>query len=85
MYFLYTVQLHNVNECRDLDVFVDSHCNFKQHISHICRKAYIYIMSINVIFRCFHTDHVSALIIAYKSFVLISHHTIADACNSFYY
>ena len=35
-------------------------------ISHICRKAY---MSINVIFRCFHTAHVSALIIAYKSFV----------------
>ena len=26
-------------------------------------------MSINVIFRCFHTAHVSALIIAYKSFV----------------
>ena len=48
--------------------FVDSHCNFKQHISHICRKAYN-IMSINVIFRCFHTAHVSALIIAYKSFV----------------
>ena len=58
--------LYSVNECRDLGVFVDSHCNFKQHISHICRKAY---MSINVIFRCFHTAHVSALIIAYKSFV----------------
>ena len=64
---MHTVQLPNVNECRDLGVFVDSHCNFfKQHISHICRKAY---MSINVIFRCFHTAHVSALIIAYKSFV----------------
>ena len=63
---MHTVQLPNVNECRDLGVFVDSHCNFKQHISHICRKSY---MSINVIFRCFHTAHVSALIIAYKSFV----------------
>ena len=52
-------------------VFVDSHCNFKQHISHICRKAY---MSINVIFRCFHTAHVPALIIAYKSFIRILFH-----------
>ena len=66
MYYMHTVQLPNVNECRDFGVFVDSHCHFKQHISHICRKAY---MSINVIFRCFHTAHVSALIIAYKSFV----------------
>ena len=66
MYYMHTVQLPNVNECRDLGVFVDSHCNFKQHISHICRKAY---MSINVIFRCFHTARVYALIIAYKSFV----------------
>ena len=40
MYYMHTVQLPNVNECRDLGVFVDSHCNFKQHISHICRKAY---------------------------------------------
>ena len=63
---MHTVQLPNVNECRDLVVFVDSHCNFKQPISHICRKAY---MSTNVIFRCFHTAHVSALIIEYKSFV----------------
>ena len=36
------------------------------HISHICRKAYT---SINIIFRCFDTAHVPALIIAYKSFV----------------
>ena len=63
---MHTVQLPNVNECRDLGVFVDSHCNFKHHISHICRKAYT---SINVIFRCFDTAHVPALIIAYKSFV----------------
>ena len=66
MYYMHTVQLPNVNACRDLGVFVDSHCNFKQHISHICRKSY---MSINVIFRCFHTAHVSARIIAYKPFV----------------
>ena len=39
---------------------------FKQHISHICRKAYC---SINVIFRCFHTANIAALIISYKSFV----------------
>ena len=46
--------------------FVDSHCSFKHHISHICCKAYT---SINIIFRCFDTAHVPALIIAYKSFV----------------
>ena len=63
---MHTVQLPNVNECRDLGVFVDSHCNFKHHISHICRKAYT---SINVIFRCFDTAHVPAIIIAYKLFV----------------
>ena len=40
--------------------------NPKQHISYICRKAYILI---NVIFRCFHTAHVSALTIAHTSFV----------------
>ena len=38
-FYMHTVQLPNVDECRDLVVFVDSHCNFKQHISHICRKA----------------------------------------------
>ena len=66
IYYMHTVQLPNVNECRDLGVFVDSHCNFKHHISHICCKAYT---SINIIFRCFDTAHVPALIIAYKSFV----------------
>ena len=40
IYYMHTVQLPNVNECRDLGVFVDSHCNFKHHISHICCKAY---------------------------------------------
>ena len=63
--YMHTVQLPNVNECLDLGVLVDSHFNCKQNISHICRKAY---MSINVIFRCFHTAHEPALIIAYKSF-----------------
>ena len=63
---MHSAQLPNVNECRDFGVFVDSHCIFKHHISHICRKAYT---SINVIFRCFDTAHVLALIIAYKSFV----------------
>ena len=41
MYYMNAVQLPNVNECRDLGVFLDSHCNFMQHISHICRKAYV--------------------------------------------
>ena len=63
---MHTVHLPNVNDCQDLCVFVDSHCHFKHHISHICRKAYT---SINVIFRCFETAHVPALINAYKSFV----------------
>ena len=45
---------------------VDAECLFKQHISHICRKAYC---SINVIFRCFHTANIAALITCYKSFV----------------
>ena len=66
IYYMHTVQLPNVNECLDLGVFVDSHCSFKHHISHICCKAYT---SINIIFRCFDTAHVPALIIAYKSFV----------------
>ena len=41
MCYMHTVQLPNVNECRDFFFFffIDSHCNFKQHISHICRKA----------------------------------------------
>ena len=61
IYYMHTVQLPNVNECLDLGVFVDSHCSFKHHISHICCKAYT---SINIIFRCFDTAHVPALIIA---------------------
>ena len=65
-YNLNGVQLLNVKEFRDLGIIVDADCLFKQHISHICRKAYF---SINVIFRCFHTANIAALIISYKSFV----------------
>ena len=65
-YNLNGVQLLNVKEFRDLGIIVDADCLFKQHISHICRKAYC---SINVIFRCFHTANIAALIISYKSFV----------------
>ena len=50
----------------DLGIIVDADCLFKQHISHICRKAYF---SINVILRCFHTANIAALIISYKSSV----------------
>ena len=46
-YNLNGVQLLNVKEFRDLGIIVDADCLFKQHISHICRKAYC---SINVIF-----------------------------------
>ena len=53
-------------EQEELGIIVDADCLFKQHISHICRKAYC---SINVIFRCFHTANIAALIISYKSFV----------------
>ena len=60
------MQLLNVNEYRDLGVIVDDKCLFKQHISSICCKAY---GTINVIFRCFHTANIDALIKAYKSFV----------------
>ena len=60
------VQLLNVKEFRDLGIIVDADCLFKQHISHIYRKAYC---SINVIFRCFHAANIAALIISYKSFV----------------
>ena len=35
MYYVHAVQLPNVNACRDLGVFVDSHCNYVQHMSHI--------------------------------------------------
>ena len=66
IYNLNGVQLLNVKEFRDLGIIVDADCLFKQHISHICRKAYC---SINVIFRCFHTANIAALIISYKSFV----------------
>ena len=59
-------QLLNVKEFRDLGIIVDADCLFKQHISHICRKAYF---SINVIVRCFHTANIVALIISYKSSV----------------
>ena len=65
-YNLNGVQLLNVKESRDLGIIVDADCLFKQHISHICRKAYC---SINVIFRCFQTANTAALIISYKSFV----------------
>ena len=60
-YNLNGVQLLNVKEFRDLGIIVDADCLFKQHISHICRKAYC---SINVIFRCFHTANIAALIIS---------------------
>ena len=43
-YYMHTVQLPNVNECRDVGVFVDSHCNVKHHISHICRNVSILLM-----------------------------------------
>ena len=59
-YKLNGVQLLNVKEFRDLGIIVDVDCLFKQHISQICRKAYF---SINVIFRCFHTANIAALII----------------------
>ena len=39
-YNLNGVQLLNVKEFRDLGIIVDADCLFKQHISHICRKAY---------------------------------------------
>ena len=65
-YNLNGVQLLNVKEFRDLGIIVDADCLFKQHISHICRKAYF---SINVIVRCFHTANIAALIISYKSSV----------------
>ena len=65
-YNLNGVQLLNVKEFRDLGIIVDADCLFKQNMSHICRKAYC---SINVIFRCFHTANIAALIISYKSFV----------------
>ena len=66
VYHINGIQLPNVNEFRDLGVIVDSHCIFKQHILQICRKAYV---SINVIFRCFHSANVHALLTAYRSFV----------------
>ena len=66
VYHINGIQLSNVNEFRDLGVIVDSHCIFKQHILQICRKAYV---SINVIFRCFHSANVHALLTAYRSFV----------------
>ena len=65
-YHLKGVQLLHVNEYRDLGVIVDDKCIFKQHISTICRKAYI---TINVIVRCFLTANIDALIKAHKSFV----------------
>ena len=48
-----------------LIVIVDDKCLFKQHILSICHKVY---STINVIFRCFHTTNIDALIKAYKSF-----------------
>ena len=65
-YLLKGVQLLSVNEYRYLGVIVNDKCLFKQHISSICRKAY---STINVIFRCFHTVNIDALIKAYNSFV----------------
>ena len=44
-------------------MIVDDKFLFKQHISYICRKAHSII---NVIFRCFHTAKIDALIKAYK-------------------
>ena len=52
-------QVFNVNEYRDLGVIMDDKCLFKQHISSICRKAYI---TISAMFRCFHTANIDALI-----------------------
>ena len=74
-YHLKGVQLLNVNEYRDLGVIVDDKCLFKQHISSICRKAYD---TINVIFRCFHTANIDALIKVYKSFV----HPVLEYCST---
>ena len=52
---------------------MDDKCLFKQHISSICRKAY---STVNVIFRCFHTANIDALIKAYTSFV----HPVLEYC-----
>ena len=65
-YHLKRVQLLHVNEYLDLGVIVDDKCLFKQHISSICRKAYI---TINVIVRCFLTANIDVHIKTHKSFV----------------
>ena len=63
-YYLKDVNLDNVDFHKDLDVIVDNHYLFKQHVSYICKKAYC---STNVLFRCFHTANTAALIRGYKS------------------
>ena len=65
-YNLNGAQLLNVKKFRDLGIIVYVDCLFKQHISHICRKAYF---SINAIFICLNTAKIAALIISYKSFI----------------
>ena len=65
----YTITIQNSTHHNSNSISNDSDCRcleFKQHISHICHKAYC---SINVIVRCFHTANIAALITCYKSFV----------------
>ena len=50
-YFIYNIQLENVNLYKDLGTIFENNLLFK-HIDYICKKAYF---SLNSIFRCITT------------------------------
>ncbi len=55
-----------VKSASDLGVIVDSCLSFREHVSSIVRKANF---SMSVLFKCFTTSEVSALILAYTSYI----------------
>ncbi len=55
-----------VDAMRDLGITVDAALSFRVHISNIVRKAY---QSLSLLFKCFYTDNLPALLLAYTSYV----------------
>ena len=65
-YHMNGARLVNVNNYCDIVVIVDNNCLFRNHVSSICQKAYV---TINVLFRCFHTANANDLVLGYTYFV----------------
>ncbi|MCP4488722.1 MAG: hypothetical protein GY820_15620 [Gammaproteobacteria bacterium] len=66
MFTLDTAILNKVNSCRDLGIMVSSSLKFAEHYANIVEKAG---RALAVLFRCFRTNNVKMLLLAYNVYV----------------